>query len=171
VEVESMHLIKIFCSGLILLAATVAHAEDLCFEEAGVEYGINPQILKAIARVESNYKPRAINWNKNGTYDFGVMQINSSWYYTLGKDWWMTLGDPCSNIRGGAKILSGCMKKYGYTWEAIGCYNSQTPSKRDKYAYAVYRQLKNIQQADLAKAEKIAEVVVAEGAEPKTVTE
>jgi len=166
-----MHLIKICCFSMILFVATAAHADELCFEEAGVEYGINPQILKAIARVESNYKPRAINWNKNGTYDFGVMQINSSWYYALGKEWWMTLGDPCSNIRGGAKILSGCMKKYGYTWEAIGCYNSQTPSKRDRYAQSVYRQLKNIQQADLAKAEKTAEVVVAEGAEPKTVTE
>jgi soluble lytic murein transglycosylase-like protein len=163
-----MHLIKICCFSMILFVATVAHADQLCFEEAGVEYGINPQILKAIARVESNFKPRAINWNRNGTYDFGIMQINSSWYYTLGKEWWSTLGDPCSNIRGGAKILSGCMKKYGYSWEAIGCYNSQTPSKRDRYAQSVYRQLKNIQQADSAKAEKIAEVVVAESTVPKT---
>ena len=74
-----------------------------------------------------------------------IMQINSSWYYTLGKEWWSTLGDPCSNIRGGALILSTCMKKYGYTWEAVGCYNSQTPGKRDRYALAVSRQLKNIQ--------------------------
>ena len=162
-----MRTIRACCIGMILLVATVAHAEDLCFDEAGVEYGISPQILRAIARVESNFQPRAINRNRNGTYDFGVMQINSSWYFTLGKEWWMTLGDPCSNIRGGAKILSGCMKKYGYTWEAIGCYNSQTPSKRDRYAQSVYRQLKNIQKADAAKVEKIAEVVVAESAASK----
>lgn len=135
----------ILVAGALLVAGTV-HAEELCFEEAGIEYEINPDILKAIAKVESNFKPRAVNWNKNGTYDFGVMQINSSWYYTLGKDWWMTLGDPCSNIKGGAKILSTCMKKYGYSWEAIGCYNSRTPSKRDKYALSIFKQLQNIQQ-------------------------
>lgn len=133
---------------ILLLTAVGARAEDLCFEEAGLEYGINPRILQAIARVESQYNPRAINWNKNGTYDFGVMQINSNWYYTLGKDWWMKLGDPCSNIKGGARILSACMKKYGYSWEAIGCYNSQTPEKRDKYAMLVFRQLQALQQAE-----------------------
>lgn len=140
--------INTFCIIMLFFLTASAGAEQLCFEEAGVEYSINPQILKAIAKVESNFKPRAVNWNKNGTYDFGIMQINSSWYYTLGKEWWNTLGDPCSNIKGGAKILSGCMKKYGYSWEAIGCYNSQTPSKRDKYALAVFRQLQSIQQTD-----------------------
>ena len=118
---------------LLLLAATgAAAAEPYCFDEAGVQYGINPQILRAIAKVESNFNPGAINWNTNGSYDFGVMQINSSWAPTLGKERWNTLGDPCSNIKTGASILAGCMKKYGYTWEAIGCYNSQTPDKRDK---------------------------------------
>lgn len=140
--------ISSFCIIILLLITASAQAEQLCFAEAGSEYSINPQILKAIAKVESNFNPRAVNWNKNGTYDFGIMQINSSWYYALGKDWWMTLGDPCSNIKGGAKILSGCMKKYGYSWEAIGCYNSQTPSKRDKYALSVFKQLQSIQQID-----------------------
>jgi len=143
-----MQKIKIFCLIMLLSMVAAAHGEELCFDEAGVDYGINPQILKAIARVESNYNPRAVNWNRNGTYDFGIMQINSSWGYTLGRDWWNTLGDPCSNIKGGAMILSNCMKKYGYSWEAIGCYNSQTPSKRDKYALTVFKKLQEIQQAD-----------------------
>lgn len=128
----------------LLLAGTAAHGEEYCFDEAGAAYGINPRILRAIAGVESNLAPRAINWNRNGTYDFGVMQINSSWESTLGRAWWNTLGDPCSNIKGGAMILAGCMKKYGYTWEAIGCYNSRTPDKRDRYARLVFRKLREI---------------------------
>ena len=127
-----------------VLLATVAQGEDYCFDEAGDQYGINPRILKAIAGVESNLAPRAINWNRNGTYDFGVMQINSSWEAALGREWWNTLGDPCSNIKGGAKILAGCMKQYGYSWEAIGCYNSRTPDKRDRYARLVFRKLREI---------------------------
>ena len=132
----------------LFFMATGIHAEEFCFDEAGVKYGINPIILRAIAKVESNFNPRAINRNRNGTYDFGVMQINSSWANNLGMEQWMTLGDPCSNIKTGAKILGACMKKYGYSWEAIGCYNSQTPDKRDRYAHLVFRQLKLIEKDD-----------------------
>ncbi|HEY6872425.1 MAG TPA: lytic transglycosylase domain-containing protein [Geobacteraceae bacterium] len=133
---------------LLLLGATGAAAEPFCFDEAGTQYSINPQILRAIAKVESNFNPRAINWNTNGSYDFGVMQINSSWAPALGMERWNSLGDTCSNIKTGAMILANCMKKYGYTWEAIGCYNSQTPDKRDRYARAVFKQLQRIQRDD-----------------------
>jgi hypothetical protein len=84
------------------------------------------------------------------------MQVNSLWGYTYGKEWWSTLGDPCTNIKAGAMILASCMKKYGYSWEAIGCYNSQTPGKRNKYAIAVFKQLQRIERGDrLASAKAI----------------
>lgn len=140
--------IKVFCIVILLSMVTTAQGDELCFDDAGVEYDINPRILKAIAKVESNYNPRAINWNKNGTYDFGIMQINSNWANSLGINWWNTLGDPCSNIKGGAMILSNCMKTYGYSWEAIGCYNSRTPSKRDRYAQLVFKKLQEINEVD-----------------------
>jgi len=143
-----MQKIKLICLITLLSLVTAAYGEDLCFNEAGVAYRISPQILKAIAEVESNYNPRAVNWNANGTYDFGVMQINSSWALSQGMDWWNTLGDPCSNIKGGAMILSNCMKKYGYSWEAIGCYNSQTPSKRDRYAMLIFRKIQELSHND-----------------------
>ena len=130
--------------GVLLVTAGYARGEDYCFDEAGSQYGINPKILQAIARVESNNNPRAVNRNRNGSYDFGVMQINSSWGYRLGLDWWLTLGDPCTNIKSGAMILAGCMKQYGYSWEAVGCYNSRTPDKRDRYARLIYRQLQEL---------------------------
>lgn len=143
-------MIKIFsfCLTVLFLMATGAAADPLCFDEAGTQYGINPLILRAIAKVESNYNPRAVNRNTNGSYDFGVMQINSSWGPVLGRERWNTLGDPCSNIKTGAMILSSCIRKYGYTWEAIGCYNSQTPDKRNKYARVVFKQLQRIERDD-----------------------
>lgn len=147
---------------LSLLAATGAAADPLCFDEAGAQYGINPQILRAIAKVESDFKPRAINWNRNGTYDFGVMQINSSWAPTLGIERWNTLGDTCANIKTGAWILATCMKKYGYTWEAIGCYNSQTPDKRDRYARMVFKQLQRIERDEKELRKKLEATVRAQ---------
>ena len=136
--------IKIYCLVAALFLAMGTDAHSFCFEEAGAQYNINPQILRAIAKVESNFNPRAVNRNSNGTFDFGLMQINSSWAATLGKERWNSLGDACTNTKTGAWILSMCMNKYGYTWKAIGCYNSQTPGKRDKYSKMVFDQLQHV---------------------------
>lgn len=164
-----------FTIASLLFLTTGAQADQLCFDEAGAQYGINPLILRAIAKVESNFNPRAINWNRNGTYDFGVMQINTIWAPVLGIERWNTLGDPCSNIKTGAMILADCMKKYGYTWEAIGCYNSRTPDKRDRYALKVFSQLQRIERDERELRKNLAAAVrdriedlvkAAQGSEP-----
>lgn len=113
-----------------------------CFEEAGQKYGVSPQLLWAIAKVESSFNPRAINRsNRNGSYDFGLMQINSSWRRTLGEELWQSLSDPCVNVKVGAWVLANCKQEYGHTWEAVGCYNAITPYRRARYANRVYRVL------------------------------
>lgn len=139
-----MDKLRTLCLAAVLFLALGTDAKAFCFEEAGAQYGINPQILRAIAKVESNFNPAAINVNKNGSYDFGLMQINSIWAPTIGKERWNALGDACTNAKTGAWILSMCMDKYGYTWKAIGCYNSQTPDKRDKYSKLVFNQLQRV---------------------------
>ena len=136
--------LKTFLLATIFVAAASTESLAFCFEEAGQQYGINPQILRAIAKVESNFNPRAVNRNSNGTYDFGLMQINSSWASTLGKKRWEAQGDACYNTKTGAWILAMCINKYGYNWKAIGCYNSQTPGKRDLYAKKVFNQLQRV---------------------------
>lgn len=115
-----------------------------CFEEAGELYGISPLLLHAIAGVESNFNPNAFNRNSNGSYDFGIMQINSFWAKEIGMRSWLTLGDPCANIKTGAWVLSRCIERYGYTWEAVGCYNARSPQKRVVYANRVYKKLKEL---------------------------
>ncbi|WP_224962727.1 lytic transglycosylase domain-containing protein [Geomonas subterranea] len=118
----------------MILTVAVGQAEAFCFEEAGREYGIAPQLLWSIAKGESNLNPNAVNRNKDGSYDYGLMQINSSWASVLGRERWQSLGDACTNVRTGAWILRQCIDDYGYGWKAVGCYNSRTPSKRDRYA-------------------------------------
>lgn len=105
-------------------------------------YNISPDLLWGIAKYESNFHPGAINYNENGTYDFGLMQINSSWYRTIGKANWRALADPCYNVKVASWILSRCIGKYGYTWDAVGCYNARSKSKRDRYAHNIYAILK-----------------------------
>ena len=130
---------------LILLleisAVSARPADAFCYEEAGNRYGISPNLLYAISKGESSFNPIAINYNTNGSYDYGLMQINSSWEPTLRKLGipWGTLADPCTNVMVGAWVLSQCIRDYGYTWPAVGCYNSRTPSKRDRYAAKIAR--------------------------------
>jgi len=141
-------------------AVSTRPADAFCYEEAGSRYGISPNLLYAISKGESSFNPIAINYNINGSYDYGLMQINSSWEPMLRKLGipWDTLADPCTNVMVGAWVLSLCIRDYGYTWPAVGCYNSRTPSKRDRYAARIARIVK--QQPPHQRVESVAAITV-----------
>jgi soluble lytic murein transglycosylase-like protein len=130
-----------------LLLLTSHHVCAFCFEEAGGKYGVSPQLLWAIAKTESRFNPVAVNYNKNGSFDYGLMQVNSSWYSELGSQRWMSLSDACYNVQVGAWILGQCVQRYGYTWAAVGCYNGISKDKGAAYANKIYRTLKMSAQA------------------------
>lgn len=164
----------------LLLVIARSNGYSFCFNEAGQLYGINPIVLRAIARVESNTTPDAVHRNSNGTYDVGLMQINTIWKSTLGEERWRHLGDACYNAKTGAWILAGCFSTYGYTWKAIGCYNSRTPEKSESYAKRVFSQLerlkkgkepqpldRDVQTAIVARLDELAEEAVQRGGATK----
>jgi soluble lytic murein transglycosylase-like protein len=127
-----------------LLFALLANPASACWEEAAAHYGVNPYLLYAIAKTESGLNPNAINRsNRNGTYDIGLMQINSSWLPTLKKHGIdeKQLYDPCTSIQVGAWILAQNMRRMGTTWEAVGAYNARDAALRIKYAWKVYRNI------------------------------
>jgi soluble lytic murein transglycosylase-like protein len=153
----------IILSLLLGLSATVVEsASAFCYEEAGNRYGVSPRLLHAISKGESNFNPFAVNHNTNGSYDFGLMQINSSWEPTLRRMGipWESLADPCTNVMVGAWVLSQCIQDYGYTWSAVGCYNSRTPSKRDRYAALIARIVdrKLAHQPNVTSGEQVADI-------------
>ena len=127
---------------VILAVLSVQQVGAFCFEEAGEEYGISPELLWAIAKTESGFDVGAVHYNANGSFDYGLMQVNSSWYRALGKEQWVHLNDGCYNVKVGAWILSQCIKRYGYTWMAVGCYNGVSQHKKIEYANRIYRTLK-----------------------------
>lgn len=129
---------------LLFLAISVEYAHSYCFEEAADEYGVPSKLLIAIAKVESNMNPNVINYNKNGSFDYGLMQINSSWYYELGKERWNKIADPCENIKTGAMILSKCISRYGFNWKAVDCYNKGSKARDySNYILKIFKELKN----------------------------
>jgi len=89
---------------------------------------------------------QAINHNTNGSVDIGLMQINSRWFPRLAEmgiqpgDLW----NPCTNIHVGAWVLAGEVRRFGYTWHAIGAYKAVArKQKRMRYAQRVYHNLAN----------------------------
>mgnify|MGYP001194436883 CR=1 FL=1 len=113
-----------------LLSAGSASAT--CWDEASVEYGIPANVLKAIAKVESNFNPKAVRkpyvaGNKDGSYDIGLVQINSSHFPKLEREFGITenqLYDGCTNLKVGAWILADNVRRLGWNWNAIGAYNA-----------------------------------------------
>ncbi len=95
-----------------------------------------------IARVESGLNPRALNKNANGSIDMGLMQINSAWLKTLKVTGDDLMNDACLNTMTGAWVLRQCVDRFGYTWEAVGCYNACSKEKRVNYAWKVFHRLK-----------------------------
>jgi len=111
-----------------------------CFKDASQRYGVDPQLLVAIAKTESSMNPNAVGpKNANGTYDMGIMQINSEWLPRLSKFGIdrAELMQVCTNIHVGAWIMAHNIARHGSTWKAVGAYNASSASKQAVYATKV----------------------------------
>jgi soluble lytic murein transglycosylase-like protein len=131
---------KVFLAILALFPSAVS---AFCFDEAAREYGIPRPLIESIAETESAMNPRALNLNPNRSLDFGLMQVNSFWVQAMGLKKEKLMGDPCYNVMTGSKILKQCIDRYGYNWEAVGCYNATSSRKRINYSWKVYHALLN----------------------------
>ncbi len=146
-----------------------ANQFNYCFEQAASRYGVNVKLLYAIAKVESNFNPYAINVNANGrsikeyypankqqaeivlnylikhgyNFDVGIAQINIVNIRRWGLDPYSLL-DPCYNLDVSARLLKELIARYGLNWRAIWHYNG-----RPSYAYKVYHALLWLQRSNI----------------------
>ena len=109
-------------------SGSVSSPENLeeYFKEASETYGVDINLLKAIARQESNFNPSATS----SAGAMGVMQLMPSTAKGLGVT---NAYDAQENIMGGAKLMAQNLKKYnGDVSLALAAYNAGS-GKVDKY--------------------------------------
>ncbi|MBC3253932.1 transglycosylase SLT domain-containing protein [Pseudomonas paralactis] len=140
---------KVWSRVLLLSGLMVSHqALAYCWEEVAGRYDLEPELLQAIAAVESGYRTQAINHtNRNGTRDIGLMQINSIHLPRLLKQGITEerlLSEPCLSVEVGASILAEFIQRFGYNWTAVGSYNvgpgpgPQREALRQRYAERIW---------------------------------
>lgn len=109
-----------------------------CWVDAGKRYGIDPWLLYSIAEHESGHRAKIVSKkNTDGTYDLGMMQINSWWFPILEKRYGILkehLFDACMNINVGAWILAQSIQSAGSVWEGVGAYNAGLKKTKERAA-------------------------------------
>ena len=136
----------------LLISANQVLAD--CWVETASRYDIEPELLQAIAAVESGNRADAINTtNSNGTRDIGLMQINSIHLPRLLKQGITEdrlLSEPCLSVEVGASILAEFIRRFGYNWTAVGSYNvgpgagAQRDALRLRYAEKVWARYEDL---------------------------
>ncbi len=105
---------------------TAPNQLDAIFDQASKTYGVDKQLLLAVARTESNFTPTATS----GSGAMGVMQLMPQTAADLGVK---NAYDPTDNIMGGAKLLAMLLTRYqGDKAKALAAYNAGG-NRVDKY--------------------------------------
>ena len=117
-----------------------------CINRAAVTYHVPATIILSIIKKENGKNGDAIR-NKNGTFDYGVMQINSIWlpkilaYGYTQKDLQF---NACKNVAVGTWIISQNMGNKDLLWKSIANYHSRTLSHNTPYQKSIYQAYKKL---------------------------
>jgi hypothetical protein len=138
---RTISLTLVFLLAALLIATPVkafdpVHITPACVAEMAAFYGVPETILWVIMddRIEGG-RVGMKNPNKNGSFDFGPMQINSVHIPKIAKLTGLSPYDVerklrwhgCWNVGIGAWVLSSCIvSKGGDFWRGVACYHSNS---------------------------------------------
>lgn len=122
-------------------SALVIHGVPIeCINQAALTYNVPAKLILSILAVEGGEVGMA-SPNKNGTHDYGPMQINTIWLSKIkryGYTQEQIQYDPCANVMVGAWILSQNIADSTDLWRGIGGYHSYNPALNQKYQNKVW---------------------------------
>ena len=108
---------------------------ERCIPAAAQHHRIDPRLLRAVLKVESDLRPWAFGRNANGTVDMGMAQINSIHLPELARHGIQSqhLFDPCVASYVAAWLLRKNIDRHGLTWRGVAAYHSLTPEHNQRY--------------------------------------
>lgn len=132
-----------------MMPVTIDALQISCINQAAVTYHVPATLILAIMIQEHGRNAQAVR-NKNGTYDLGILQINTRWLPVLARYGYTRNDiqyDPCKNIMVGSWILAKSLAQGHTLWSGIGNYHSHTPEHNQSYRkniYAIYQKLNTV---------------------------
>jgi hypothetical protein len=117
-----------------------------CINQAAVNYYVPAALIISVLRTEGGRNGMA-KPNKNGSFDYGPMQINTLWLDKI-KPFGYTVHDlqfnPCKNVAVGAWILSQSIANATNFGTGVGDYHSHTLPLNQRYRVKVVQHYKLI---------------------------
>lgn len=110
-----------------------------CINEAAYEYRVPAKLIISVLNIEQG-KVGLARPNKNGTYDLGPMQVNTSWWpklYRYGITPQQVRYNACTNVKVGAWILAKAIGNSHNLFSGIGNYHSHNPAYNQHYVQQV----------------------------------
>jgi hypothetical protein len=110
-----------------------------CINIAAIQYQVPAKVIIAVLKTEGGKVGQA-NLNKNGTIDYGPMQINSIWLPIIAPYGYTAhelQNDPCINVAVGTWILAQSIAENKEVWTGIGNYHSHTYALNVEYQQKV----------------------------------
>lgn len=117
-----------------------------CINQAAIEYHVPAKLIISVLRTEGG-RIGSASRNKNGTVDYGPMQINSSWLSTLAPYGYNARSlqyNPCVNVRVGTWLLSKAIAHNKILWKGVGDYHSHTPQYNRTYYSKVNKEYRRL---------------------------
>ncbi len=119
-----------------MASALIIHGVPIeCINYAAITYHVPATLILTILSLEKGVIGMA-KANKNGSYDYGPMQINSIWLKKIqayGYSRQQIQYDPCINVMVGTWILSTRIADSKTLWTGVGAYHSRTPHLNADY--------------------------------------
>lgn len=118
-----------------------------CFLGVAQLHGLPPRVLPALQATEGGWVG-AVQQNRNGTEDLGLMQVNTVWIAPLSRGTSLPqaevrrrlIFEPCFGIAvAGAILHLHMITEDGNLMRAIGNYHSRTPGLNEAYQNRVLR--------------------------------
>lgn len=139
----------------ILMAVMEEHRVPIAYRDmvvdALIETKVPPVLFIRLIGLESGWKPHATNWNKNGTVDRGIAQLNSaSLPYFKSYNGGQTIDplDPSIAIPVATRHLAYLYDTVGTWWGAVMSFNcglarfktGNIPASTVRYALAITKE-------------------------------